>query len=303
MLRLLPTTTAATTSSLPLLLMSSSSSSLSSFSLSKKFLSNPLSFPRTTRPISPYSPPKMNLLGKLGFGTRSPTEPSSDPSLSSIAQGPDDDVPAPGQQFAQFGAGCFWGVELAFQRVTGVTKTEVGYSQGCLHNPSYNDVCSGTTNHSEVVRVQYDPKECSYESLLDVFWAKHDPTALNRQNGYRPFRFYIHTSFSQSAIAELSGSKGMFGGVLRKPNCSGNDVGTQYRSGIYFYTPEQEKAALESKERHQNVLNRKIVSEILPAKKFYRAEEYHQQYLAKGGRFGLKQSTDKGCNDPIRCYG
>ncbi|KAI8007466.1 hypothetical protein LOK49_LG07G00656 [Camellia lanceoleosa] len=265
MLRLLPTTTTtATTSSLPLLLISSSSSSLSSFSLSKKFISNPLSFPQTTRPISPYSPPKMNLLGKLGFGTRSPTEPSSDPSLSSIAQGPDDDVPAPGQQFAQFGAGCFWGVELVFQRVPGVTKTEVGYTQGYLHNPSYNDVCSGTTNHSEVVRVQYDPKECSYESLLDVFWAKHDPTTLNRQ---------------------------------------GNDVGTQYRSGIYFYTPEQEKAALESKERHQNVLNRKIVSEILPAKKFYRAEEYHQQYLAKGGRFGLKQSTEKGCNDPIRCYG
>lgn len=83
----------------------------------------------------------------------------------------------------------------------------------------------------------------------------------------------------------------------------GNDVGTQYRSGIYFYTPEQEKAAKESLERQQKVLNRKIVTEILPAKKFYRAEEYHQQYLAKGGRFGFKQSTEKGCNDPIRCYG
>lgn len=83
----------------------------------------------------------------------------------------------------------------------------------------------------------------------------------------------------------------------------GNDVGTQYRSGIYFYTPEQEKAAKESLERQQKVLNRKIVTAILPAKKFYRAEEYHQQYLAKGGRFGFKQSTEKGCNDPIRCYG
>lgn len=83
----------------------------------------------------------------------------------------------------------------------------------------------------------------------------------------------------------------------------GNDVGTQYRSGIYFYTPEQEKAAKESLERQQKVLNRKIVTEILPAKKFYQAEEYHQQYLAKGGRFGFKQSTEKGCNDPIRCYG
>lgn len=100
---------------------------------------------------------------------------------SSIAQGPDDDIPAPGQQFAQFGAGCFWGVELAFQRIPGVTKTEVGYSQGYLHNPCYEDICSGATNHSEVVRVQYDPKECSYDTLLDVFWARHDPTTLNRQ--------------------------------------------------------------------------------------------------------------------------
>nr|GFC59264.1 peptide methionine sulfoxide reductase A1-like [Tanacetum cinerariifolium] len=96
----------------------------------------------------------MSWLTRLGFGTRTPTDPSSDQS-SSIAQGPDDDIPAPGQQFAQFGAGCFWGVELAFQRVPGVTKTEVG--------------------------VQYDPKECSFESLLDCFWDRHDPTTLNRQ--------------------------------------------------------------------------------------------------------------------------
>ncbi|XP_047322923.1 peptide methionine sulfoxide reductase-like [Impatiens glandulifera] len=205
----------------------------------------------------------MSWLGKLGFGNRSETEVDSS-SPSSIAQGPDDDVPAPGQKFAQFGAGCFWGVELAFQRVDGVTKTEVGYSQGFLHNPTYNGICSGTTNHSEVVRVLYDPKECSYENLLDAFWKKHDPTTLNRQ---------------------------------------GNDVGTQYRSGIYFYTEEEERLAIESRDRQQKVLNRKIITEILPAKKFYRAEEYHQQYLAKGGRFGDKQSIDKGCNDPIRCYG
>ncbi|XP_076955645.1 peptide methionine sulfoxide reductase-like [Bidens hawaiensis] len=225
------------------------------------------SFPIThTKPLSTirHSTPKiMNWLNKLGFSTRTPTNGSIDQS-SSIAQGPDDDVPAPGQEFAQFGAGCFWGVELAFQRVPGVTKTEVGYTQGFLDNPTYNDICSGTTNHSEVVRVQYDPKECSYESLLDCFWERHDPTTLNRQ---------------------------------------GNDVGTQYRSGIYFYTPEQEKAARESMEKHQQKVNRKIVTEILPAKKFYRAEEYHQQYLAKGGRFGFRQSTEKGCNDPIRCYG
>ncbi|ONK56322.1 uncharacterized protein A4U43_C10F6820 [Asparagus officinalis] len=118
--------------------------------------------------------------------------------------------------------------------------------------------------HSEVVRVQYDPRECRFGDLLDVFWARHDPTTLNRQGG---------------------------------------DVGTQYRSGIYFYTAEQEKEAIESLEKHQKALNRKIVTEILPAKKFYRAEEYHQQYLAKGGRFGFKQSTEKRCNDPIRCYG
>lgn len=201
----------------------------------------------------------MNILNKLGFGSR---HTNMDP--SPIAQGPDSDSPAPGNQFAQFAAGCFWGVELAYQRVPGVTKTEAGYSQGITHNPTYEDVCSGTTNHAEVVRVQYDPKECSYEALLDLFWSRHDPTTLNRQ---------------------------------------GNDVGTQYRSGIYFYTPEQEKLANESLERHQKQVDRKIVTEILPAKKFYRAEEYHQQYLAKGGRFGQKQSTAKGCNDPIRCYG
>ncbi|CAN4101367.1 unnamed protein product [Withania somnifera] len=190
-------------------------------------------------------------LNKLGFGAR--TESSMDSSSSAIPQGPDDDVPDPGQQFAQFGAGCFWGVELAYQRVAGVTKTEVGYSQGYVHNPRYEDVCSGTSNHSEIVRVQYDPKECSYGSLLDVFWARHDPTTLNRQ---------------------------------------GNDVGTQYRSGIYFYTSEQEEAAVESRDRQQKILNRKIVTEILPAKNTLRR-----------GRFGSQQSAEKGCNDPIRCYG
>lgn len=220
-------------------------------------------FPRTTKAPSLYSSPKMSWLNKLGFGAKADSTPM-DSSSSAIAQGPDDDIPAPGQQFAQFGAGCFWGVELAFQRVPGVTKTEVGYTQGYLHNPSYEDICSGTTFHSEVVRVQYDPKEGNFDTLLDVFWDRHDPTTLNRQ---------------------------------------GNDVGTQYRSGIYFYTPEQEKAAIESRDKQKKILNRNIVTEILPAKKFYRAEEYHQQYLAKGGRFGFRQSTEKGCNDPIRCYG
>ncbi|KAF2311674.1 hypothetical protein GH714_025856 [Hevea brasiliensis] len=175
----------------------------------------------------------MNILNKLGFGTRSPDPSTMDPT---IPQGPDDDLPAPGQQFAQFGAGCFWGLNWPSREFLALPRP----------------------------RVQYDPKECSYETLLDVFWARHDPTTLNRQ---------------------------------------GNDVGTQYRSGIYFYTPEQEKAALETLEQQQKLLNRKIVTEISPAKKFYRAEEYHQQYLAKGGRFGFRQSAEKGCNDPIRCYG
>nr|GMD19115.1 peptide methionine sulfoxide reductase A1-like [Ipomoea batatas]GMD53037.1 peptide methionine sulfoxide reductase A1-like [Ipomoea batatas] len=236
------------------------------FSLYKPSLPHRKSLPFTSSPpisrsAALVSSPRMSWLNKLGFGAARSAESSMD---SAIAQGPDDDTPAPGQLFAQFGAGCFWGVELAFQRVPGVTKTEVGYTQGHVHNPSYEDVCTGATNHSEVVRVQYDPKECSFESLLDAFWARHDPTTLNRQ---------------------------------------GNDVGTQYRSGIYFYTPEQEKEAIESKEKQQKLLNRQIVTEILPAKKFYRAEEYHQQYLAKGGRFGSKQSAAKGCNDPIRCYG
>ncbi|KAH8486534.1 hypothetical protein H0E87_025516 [Populus deltoides] len=250
--------TTTTSSTTPLLVLSKPFRSLSSKSL--LFLSKPFNFPRTSKPISYYKP-SMNILNKLGFGPRSPDPSTMDPT---IPQGPDDDLPAPGQQFAQFGAGCFWGVELAFQRVPGVTKTEVGYTQGLLHNPTYEDVCTGTTNHNEVVRVQYDPKECSFDTLIDVLWARHDPTTLNRQ---------------------------------------GNDVGTQYRSGIYYYTPEQEKAAKESLERQQKLLNRKIVTEILPAKKFYRAEEYHQQYLAKGGRFGFMQSAEKGCNDPIKCYG
>ncbi|KAI5409365.1 hypothetical protein KIW84_054970 [Lathyrus oleraceus] len=120
----------------------------------------------------------MYWLNRLWFGSTTRATENMD---SSIAQGPDDDRPASLQQLAQFGAGCFWSVELAFQRLPGVTKTEVGYSQGLLHNPTYADVCSGTTRHSEVVRVHYDPKECSYESLLDAFWARHDPTSPNRQ--------------------------------------------------------------------------------------------------------------------------
>ncbi|KAH6809390.1 peptide met sulfoxide reductase 4 [Perilla frutescens var. frutescens] len=178
---------------------------------------------------------------------------------------PDPDAPVEaGLELAQFAAGCFWGVELTFQRVQGVVKTEVGYSQGHVPDPNYKLVCTGSTNHAEVIRVHFDPNVCPYTTLLDVFWGKHDPTTLNRQ---------------------------------------GNDVGTQYRSGIYYYTETQEKIAKESVEAKQKELKKKIVTEVVPAKRFYRAEEYHQQYLEKGGRNGLKQSAAKGCNDPIRCYG
>lgn len=185
---------------------------------------------------------------------------------SNPASDPDNDNPVqPGLELAQFGAGCFWGVELAFQRLEGVVKTEVGYSQGHVPDPTYQMVCSGTTNHVEVVRVQFDPNLCPYTNLLYLFWSRHDPTTLNRQAG---------------------------------------DVGTQYRSGIYYYNDNQARTAQESKEAKQaEMKGQKIVTEILPAKRFYRAEEYHQQYLEKGGRFGQKQSTSKGCNDPIRCYG
>ncbi|KAK8973474.1 hypothetical protein V6N11_064715 [Hibiscus sabdariffa] len=178
----------------------------------------------------------------------------------------DEDSPSnPSHEFAEFGAGCFWGVELAFQRVEGVVKTEVGYSQGHTHDPDYKLVCTGSTNHVEVVRIQFDPEICPYTNLLSVFWGRHDPTSVNRQGG---------------------------------------DVGAQYRSGIYYFNENQARLARESMEAKQSELkDKKIVTEILPAKRFYRAEEYHQQYLEKGGGFGAKQSADKGCTDPIRCYG
>jgi len=186
-----------------------------------------------------------------------PKNPALEPDLDRADQ--------PGFEFAQFGAGCFWGVELAFQRVPGVIKTEAGYSQGHAPYPNYRLVCTGTTKHSEVVRVQFNPSVCPYTNLLSVFWSRHDPTTINRQGG---------------------------------------DVGTQYRSGIYYYNEAQAKLACESMEAKQMELkDSKIVTEILPAKRFYRAEEYHQQYLEKGGGRGSKQSAAKGCNDPIRCYG
>ncbi len=147
---------------------------------------------------------------------------------------------------AIFGAGCFWGVEAAFRQVPGVTATEVGYSGGRLQNPTYEDVCTGRTGHAEVVRVTFDPEQVSYEALLNVFWACHDPTQRNRQ---------------------------------------GPDIGTQYRSVIFYQTPVQEEAARAALAQLQEsgAYPRPIVTEIAAAGPFYRAEEYHQQYLEKRG--------------------
>jgi peptide-methionine (S)-S-oxide reductase len=147
---------------------------------------------------------------------------------------------------ATFGAGCFWGVEAAFRQIKGVKSTAVGYMGGKLKDPTYQDVCTDRTGHAEVVQVEFDPSEVSYEELLRVFWDNHDPTTLNRQ---------------------------------------GPDTGTQYRSVIFFHNPEQEAVALASKEAlgKSGRFKRPIVSEIVPAPEFWRAEEYHQQYLEKRG--------------------
>jgi peptide-methionine (S)-S-oxide reductase len=146
---------------------------------------------------------------------------------------------------ATFGAGCFWGVEAAFRQLDGVTRTEVGYEGGTLENPTYEDVCSHTTGHAEVVQVTYDPDRISYEQLLEVFWAKHDPTQLNRQ---------------------------------------GWDIGDQYRSVIFFEDEEQREVALRSKAQEQTRHAKSVVTQIEPASTFYVAEDYHQQYLEKRGR-------------------
>ena len=147
---------------------------------------------------------------------------------------------------ATFAAGCFWGVEAAFRQVQGVKSTTVGYSGGSLDNPSYKDVCTDRTGHAECVLVEYDPAQVTYEQLLDVFWASHDPTTMNRQ---------------------------------------GPDLGTQYRSVIFYHSSEQQAAAVASKEKLEKAhrLPRPIVTEIVPASKFWPAEEYHQKYFQKHG--------------------
>ena len=147
---------------------------------------------------------------------------------------------------ATFGAGCFWGIEAEFRQIPGVIDTVVGYSGGQRANPSYEDVCDGQTGHAEVVQVTYDPSKVTYEQLLEVFWTSHDPTQLNRQ---------------------------------------GPDIGEQYRSVIFYHDDEQKTEANESKRLFQKLgsFQRPIVTQIVPASPFYRAEEYHQQYLRKRG--------------------
>jgi peptide-methionine (S)-S-oxide reductase len=147
---------------------------------------------------------------------------------------------------ATFAAGCFWGVEDAFRQVDGVTSVTSGYTGGTTKNPTYKDVCGGRTGHAEAVQVEFDPARVSYLELLAVFWKSHDPTTMNRQ---------------------------------------GPDVGSQYRSAIFFHDPQQEAAARASKDVliKEGVFKKPIVTEITPASEFYRAEEYHQQYFEKQG--------------------
>jgi len=147
-------------------------------------------------------------------------------------------------EIATFAAGCFWGVEAAFQKIKGITKTTVGYTGGKTKNPTYEQVCTNKTGHAEAIQIMYNPEQIKYDRILETFWSIHDPTQLNRQ---------------------------------------GPDIGTQYRSAIFYHSEEQKKIAEQSKESKQKQYNKKIVTEIIPAQEFYPAEEYHQKYLEKQG--------------------
>jgi len=147
---------------------------------------------------------------------------------------------------ATFGAGCFWGVETAFRKINGVLSTQVGYCGGTTDNPTYKEVCTGKTGHAEVVQIEFNPDIVSYNELLEIFWNIHDPTTLNRQ---------------------------------------GPDIGTQYRSVIFYHNDEQQKLAdaLKSKLNLSGKFKNKIITEIVPHKEFFQAEDYHQQYFEKMG--------------------
>ena len=154
---------------------------------------------------------------------------------------------------ATFAAGCFWGVEQRFAALPGVTSTEVGYTGGTTSNPTYEQVCSHTTGHAEAVRLEYDPDKISYEELLAAFFGMHDPTQWNRQ---------------------------------------GPDIGDQYRSAVFYHTPEQEKSALAAVEQltESDVFKRPIVTQIVPGPEWWRAEEYHQRYFEKHAGFSCRVS-------------
>ena len=218
----------------------------------------------------------------MGFFDRSPRMPTREealPGTSTPIQVPERHFvngnaltgPYPaGMAEAMFGLGCFWGAERKFWKTEGVYSTAVGYAAGITENPSYKQVCTGLTGHNEVVKVVYDPNKVSFRDLLAVFWENHDPTQGMRQ---------------------------------------GNDVGTQYRSGIYAFTPEQKAEALASREAYQAALSAAghgtITTEILDAPPFYYAEDYHQQYLAKNpdgycglGGTGVSCPIGKGVTAP-----
>jgi len=148
--------------------------------------------------------------------------------------------PAPGHEFATLGGGCFWCLEPAFEELEGVVDVESGYSGGAVGNPSYRQVCQGDTGHAEVVRIEFDPARISYREILEVFFAIHDPTTLNRQ---------------------------------------GNDAGTQYRSVIFYHTPEQQRVASEAIADVRSAWEREIVTQVEPAPAYFRAEDYHQEYF------------------------
>jgi len=187
--------------------------------------------------------------GGAPTGSETPLKDAPAPGAKHFVKGSSMHPPWPaGMEEAMFGFGCFWCSENLYMKMPGVYSTQVGYAGGSIPNPSYRDVCTGASGHNEVVRVIFDPKEVSYIELLKIFWERHDPTTLNRQ---------------------------------------GNDMGTQYRSGIYYYNDAQREAAEATKARYAEVLKSvrrdPISTEIVPAPEFYYAEDYHQQYDAKPG--------------------
>ncbi len=176
-----------------------------------------------------------------------PMSQTNEPSAQAIPQQSNSNIDT-----ATFGGGCFWCVEAIFQRVDGVLKVESGYSGGTVKNPSYKEVCNGTTGHAEVIRLTYDKTKVSFDDLLQIFWKTHDPTTMNRQ---------------------------------------GNDIGTQYRSAVFYHNEEQRKTAEEYKKKlnEEKVYPNPIITEITPIKNYYPAEDYHQNYYNQNGSQGYCQ--------------